>query len=59
MPFVETPLVCPTLHGREPQLAHLGQLVDQLVGGHGGSVVVTGEAGVGKTRLVGEARWLA
>src|SRR5215468_5356021 len=59
MPFVEAPAVCPTTVGREPQLAHLGQLIDQLVGGQGGTVLVTGEAGIGKTRLVGEARSLA
>src|SRR5262249_1967615 len=59
MRFVEAPVVSPTLLGRGPQLAHLGQLIDQLVGGHGGGGLGTGEAGVGKTRLVGEARSLA
>ena len=59
MPFVEAPTVCPTALGRGPELAHLGQLIDHLVGGRGSTVLVTGEAGIGKTRLVGEARLLA
>lgn len=59
MPYVETPVVCPTTFGREPELAHLSHRVDQLVRGHGGTVLISGEAGVGKTRLAGEARSLA
>jgi len=53
MPFVEAPVGCPTTLGRGPELAHLGQRIDHLVAGRGSTVLVTGEAGIGKTRLVG------
>jgi len=52
-------MVCPTTVGRKPQLASLGRLVDQLVAGGGNTVLVSGEAGIGKTRMVAEARALA
>jgi DNA-binding CsgD family transcriptional regulator/tetratricopeptide (TPR) repeat protein len=57
-PF-EAAIVCPTTIGREPQLARLSRLVDQLVDGHGNTVVLTGEAGIGKTRLVAATRTVA
>jgi hypothetical protein len=59
MPFVEAPVVCSVTFGRQPLLAHLSQRIDQLVLGRGGTALVTGEAGIGKTRLVGEARSVA
>ena len=59
MPFGEAPVICPTTFGRRPQLAHLSQAVDQLAGGRGGTVMVSGEAGIGKTRLVSETLSLA
>lgn len=40
--------------GREEQLAVLRQAFDELLGGKGSSVLITGEAGVGKSRLVYE-----
>ncbi len=49
-------MVCPTTVGREQQLASIGYLLDQLVAGRGRTVLVTGEAGIGKSRLVAEAR---
>jgi predicted ATPase len=54
-PFA-TPLVCPLLLAREPQLAALDTLVAQACAGHGRTVLVTGEAGVGKSRLVAEVQ---
>jgi hypothetical protein len=59
MPFLQAPVIYPTTFGRQPQLAHLSHLVDLLADGRGGTVLVTGEAGIGKTRLVGEAQSLA
>lgn len=43
----QTPLL-----GREEDVAYLLRLLDSALSGHGGVVVVCGEAGVGKTRLV-------
>jgi predicted ATPase len=56
---LEAAIVCPTTIGREPQQARLSRVVDQLVDGHGNTVVLTGEAGIGKTRLVAQARTVA
>jgi predicted ATPase len=38
--------------GREPELARLTTLLDELRSGHGRLVLVTGDPGIGKTRLV-------
>jgi class 3 adenylate cyclase/tetratricopeptide (TPR) repeat protein len=46
----EAPLV-----GRAAELAVLSEAVDGVVEGQGGIVVLLGEAGLGKTRLLGEA----
>jgi predicted ATPase len=59
VPPLEATIVCPTTIGREPQLASLTRLVDQLLHGRGNTVVLTGEAGIGKTRLAAEARTVA
>ncbi len=50
----ETPLV-----GREQEIALLAQEMDQAAAGHGQVVGLTGEAGMGKSRLVAEAVRLA
>jgi DNA-binding CsgD family transcriptional regulator len=42
------------LFGRERELSVLTALVDRSIGGHGGALVVTGEAGVGKSALLAE-----
>ncbi len=52
-------LVCPVLVGREAELSTLRTAVDRAAGGLGGSVVLAGEAGIGKSRLVREAAHVA
>jgi hypothetical protein len=47
------------LRGRDAVLRSVGRMLDQARGGHGRLVLVTGEAGIGKTALVREAAYLA
>jgi DNA-binding CsgD family transcriptional regulator len=53
------PAVCPILIGRTTDLATLHQLIDQAKGGRGHVVLLSGEAGLGKSRLVAEAKTYA
>jgi DNA-binding CsgD family transcriptional regulator/tetratricopeptide (TPR) repeat protein len=46
--------LCPVLVGREEELQVLLDALDRAAEGHGGTFVVAGEAGVGKSRLVRE-----
>ena len=48
-----------TLVGREWELATLAAMLDRSIGGRGSVVGVVGPAGIGKTRLAGEAVQLA
>ena len=47
-------VLCPTLVGRESELSALEDALLAALRGDGGVVIVGGEAGMGKTRLVGE-----
>jgi DNA-binding CsgD family transcriptional regulator len=52
----DNPVVrCPVVVGRDGELAALAEVFGQAASGRGACIVVTGEAGVGKTRLVTEA----
>jgi DNA-binding CsgD family transcriptional regulator/tetratricopeptide (TPR) repeat protein len=41
--------------GRRPEVAEIRAAIDEAVAGQGGLVLITGEAGIGKTRLAQEA----
>src|SRR5579884_598988 len=49
-------VVSPIVVGRAPLLAALDELLGQAIDGAGRIVLLAGEAGVGKSRLVGEAK---
>src|SRR6266566_9562196 len=46
---------CPVLVGRDGEVARLRAAIERAVGGQPATVLVAGEAGIGKTRLVAEA----
>jgi len=50
------PLVCPTIVGRAPYLDAFDAYLDGTQVGRGATIIVAGEAGVGKSRIVTEAR---
>ena len=50
------PIICPILIGRAPALTNLHSLIDQVRGGQGQVVLLCGEAGIGKSRLVTESK---
>jgi len=54
-PF-ETPVLCPVLIGRRDDFAALCSLVQRTKRGNGYVALVSGEAGIGKTRLVTEVK---
>jgi predicted ATP-dependent serine protease len=51
-------ILCPILIGRDAQVAALARLLDQARAGHGQIALISGEAGIGKSRLVAETRKL-
>jgi DNA-binding CsgD family transcriptional regulator/Flp pilus assembly protein TadD len=55
VPF-DTPILCPVLIGRAHDLTALRLLVDRAKSGQGRVALVSGEAGIGKSRLVTEVK---
>jgi tetratricopeptide (TPR) repeat protein len=51
-PPLNTPLVCPTIVGRASELAALQTIVGEVEAGQSRLVLLSGEAGIGKSRLV-------
>src|SRR6266567_3684350 len=54
-PF-QQPVVCPVLIGRNAELTALEDCLQASARGQGGVVLLSGEAGIGKSRLVAELR---
>jgi predicted ATPase/DNA-binding CsgD family transcriptional regulator len=50
------PILCPVLIGRTSQLEALTRLIEQARSGSGGTALIAGEAGMGKSRLVAEMK---
>src|SRR5258708_4133315 len=48
-------LVAAPLRGRGPEVGMLGKVLDRVAGGRPAVVLIEGEAGIGKTRLLGTA----
>ncbi len=44
----------PLMFGRDPERAQLADLLDDAIAGHGSLVLISGEAGIGKTTLVND-----
>jgi DNA-binding CsgD family transcriptional regulator/tetratricopeptide (TPR) repeat protein len=55
IPFHQ-PVVCPILIGRSAELTALQDCLEAAARGQGGVVLLSGEAGIGKSRLVAELR---
>ena len=58
-PRLDLPLICPVLIGRIPDLATLHRLMNRAKSGKGGVALLSGEAGMGKSRLVTESKTYA
>ncbi|MCI0550824.1 MAG: AAA family ATPase, partial [Anaerolineae bacterium] len=55
-PSFDKPVLCPVMVGRASNLDLLKQRIDEARGGHGQAFLLAGEAGIGKSRLVAEAK---
>ncbi len=55
-PVMNKSLVCPTIVSRTIELTTLHTIVDEVKRGHSRVVLLSGEAGIGKSRLVAEVR---
>ncbi len=55
IPFHQS-VVCPILIGRNAELTALQECLEAAARGQGGVVLLSGEAGIGKARLVAELR---
>ncbi len=56
MQHLDRPVVCPVLIGRAPHLEGLERYLGHALENRGQTLLVAGEAGVGKSRFVAEAR---
>lgn len=54
--FIEKSVVCPVLIGRENDLQILDRLMNHVTEGKGQIALISGEAGIGKSRLVKEIK---
>jgi predicted ATPase len=52
----DRPVLCPILVGRASYLDLFKQRIDEVQSGRGQIILLAGEAGIGKSRLVTEAR---
>ena len=52
----DKPVICPVLIGRTADLEALHLHIDQVKEGKGQTILLSGEAGIGKSRLVAEAK---
>lgn len=57
-PLIQS-MLCPVLIGRDTHVATITRLLDRARTGQGEVVLISGEAGIGKSRLVAEAKQLA
>ena len=56
---LQRPIICPVFIGRSNDLTILHTLIDEAKNGNGQVLLVSGEAGIGKSRLVTEAKTYA
>ena len=59
VPPLDQPVTCPVLIGRHQYLEAVEHFVRRSAAGNGGSIVISGEAGIGKSRLVEECARIA
>jgi len=59
VPGLDEPLVSPIVIGREEQLSLLGRVLAEAATGQGRTLLLAGEAGIGKSRMVASARQIA
>ena len=52
-------ILCPVLIGRDAQVAALARLLELAQVGQGQIALISGEAGIGKSRLVAEVKLMA
>jgi len=56
---LDKPVTCPILIGRTREVATLHSLINSTKSGQGHVALIRGEAGIGKSRLVAEAKKFA